>query len=726
MGKRRRWRLKGRHGLLVLLLLLLCWFIAWLFGRVPGSGGGGERGRKANAAGRGGGRGKDAATPVLRDGVPGEALGNASGKGPDRERRPLRGPAHLTGQVTDADGRPLPFAEVLVMRGLDGTAFPGLAPDPALARVRADENGRFFATVIPPAEGVVLLLADDAPKPWVRSAHVAPMPWGAPVVVNLRRLAPSRTPLALSAHWAPGWTSAPPNEIHVLARPAAGATLLGPAPWCVDEKGRPPRTPEALPHLVLDPGRPTPLTFLGDGAWDLLVWAPGARAVALTVERGASSVPAVELAPLSQPSTHADASGAWWYLPSPNGLTATLWPAAAFEPDVAERGRLVILEAGGGARPLEAPSPTWAEYSVAAESQGEGRDWEFRLVPVDVSVIEGQRFDFVTASLWGEWPDEGRVRAGSFRVEWIDRLTGLTVTDSGGIVEATQGRPLTLHPPARTPTMGRVSGRVVDAVDGRPVEGARILAGAALEDLPCVRLAPWARTDRDGRFEIRGAPAGSLDLWVTAPRYAPGRLTVAGDEDSSADAAATIPLQRGPACTVTLAEGGAPDLRAVLVDRQGATVEAPFDTEGKAHFPQVAPGPHVLLLAIGPFQVPTEDWLRLSRIPGARSVEIRPDSDTKVGWETAPWSTGKLRIHLVGQAPEKITLEVSPERVETLGGVSARLRREKVVDGDEVTLVRWPPGRYLGVAHAGLASSLVAFTLKPGGTTAVTLEFRFE
>ncbi len=722
MGNRRRWRLKGRHGLLVLLLFLLTWFIAWLFGRQPGSGGGGERGVEANASDRGDGRSGENGTPVLRHAANGETLADASGEGPAREPRPLRGPAHLTGRIQDANGNALAFAEVLVVRNLEGTAFPGLAPDPILARVRADENGRFFATIVPPEEGVVLLRPDEAPRPWVRSPRLRPEPWGAPVEVNLKRAAVPKTPLILDARWAPGWTTTPPQTIEVLARPAAGPTPLGPAPWCLDDKGRPPRVPEALPHLTLVPGQPTPLTFVGEGAWDLLIWAEGARAVTLTVEGSTASLPTIELAPLPTRSSGSEGSEAWWYLPDPQGLAATLWPADACELDPALRKRVVVLQVGDGPRALGTPSPSWANYAV----EGDFGTWELRLVPAGLSVIEGEQFDFVTTALLGGWPEAGRVRAGSYRCEWIDGLTGRAVPGGGGIVNASPGTTLTVHPPPHPPSVRTIEGRVLDAENGRPVKGARILAGRGLATPPPVRLAPWARTDEQGRFALRGAPAGPLDLWVTAARHLPRCVTVTLGDDASATTAPTISLEPGPACTVTLAAGGAPDLRAVLVDRQGGTVEATFDGRGSALLPHVAPGPHVLLLAIGPFRAATEDWLDLRRIPGARAVEIPMDRATTVAWEPAAWSTGRLSIALVGKTPEAVTLEIVPDGTEALGGVAARLHREGVVDGDEITLVRWPPGRYLGVAHAGLASALVAFTLDPDGSAPVTLEFRFE
>ncbi len=719
MGMRRRWRLKGRHGLLVLLLFLLAWFIAWLFGRPPGATRGGGSESATTAASGGGGPEERGAATVVRGQPAGAPTGGPSGDLAAAPTRSLRGPAHVTGRVLDKEGRPLAFAEVLVMRALDGTSFPGLAPDPVLARARADENGRFFATVVPPEDGIVLLLPGASDQPWTKSPRLRPPPWGAPVQADLRRGSQHSAPLLLNARWAPGWET-PPETIRLLARPAPGSTPLGPAPWCLDARGRPPRTPEAFPHLALVPGKPTPLTFLGDGAWDLLVWAPGARARALRVDGSSERIPPLELHPLASSPSDMEGSDAWWYLPQLRDHAATLWPAGALDLDEEERRQVVVLEAGREPHGLAAPPTPWAEYRV----EGDAEAWELRLVPADLPVIDANRFGFVATALLGEWPTKGRVRAGSFRVEWVDDLTGRTV--SGGAADAAQEKPLVLHPPAREVVTRKIEGRVVDAIDGRPLKGARVLAGRALPTPPRVHLVPQARSDANGRFEIRGVPAGSLDLWISAPRHVSSRTTVTLDASPSATATTTIALPPGPACTVTLPETGAPGLRAILVDRQGSTVEAPFDTEGRAFLPHVAPGPHVLLLAIGPFQAATEDWLRLGRIPGARALRIPDDRDITVAWRPGPWSTGRVRVALLGDAPDSVVLDVFPDGAEALAGVSARLHREGVADGDEIALVRWPPGRYLGVAHSGLASSLVAFTLKPGAPPAVTLEFRFE
>ncbi|MCA9320774.1 MAG: hypothetical protein KDB53_08570, partial [Planctomycetes bacterium] len=164
--KRRRWKLRARQLLWLLLLALLAWLIAWLFGDLesdPGKGRQPRAGAPAQA---------DADGPAVRRlavatlaSLP-EASADSSLPRPPQSIAaspavPTGGQAHLRLEYVDADFRAIPQAEILLVLGLDASSWPAMPESPILQRGKTDDQGRLTFSFQPPFGGVRLIEATD-------------------------------------------------------------------------------------------------------------------------------------------------------------------------------------------------------------------------------------------------------------------------------------------------------------------------------------------------------------------------------------------------------------------------------------------------------------------------------------------------------------------------------------------------------------------------------------
>jgi protocatechuate 3,4-dioxygenase beta subunit len=160
---------------------------------------------------------------------------------------------------------------------------------------------------------------------------------------------------------------------------------------------------------------------------------------------------------------------------------------------------------------------------------------------------------------------------GTFLLDGAPREAGSLVADGGdrGRATAVLGtgapEPLTIAL-APTATLG---GRVVDAADGKPLAGVRVVArGEAGEFL--------ARSGADGRYSVRGLPPQSYRLAAEDDRFVPWSRTVrvAAGQGESQD----VPLTRGATLVgrVQDAEGRPVEGALVQVSRAGENVFRAF------------------------------------------------------------------------------------------------------------------------------------------------------
>ena len=190
-------------------------------------------------------------------------------------------------------------------------------------------------------------------------------------------------------------------------------------------------------------------------------------------------------------------------------------------------------------------------------------------------------------------------------------------------------------PPAPASTVGAVAGRIT-RVGATPVSGAVVELGA---DPPDGRVpVATARTRADGRFVLERVPAGVYRLTVTGTHYveASARVEVAGAATASVDLALTptsvlagvvhdargvaVPLAR--VLAFAIANTAKPDVAMPVLHETRA------DDRGRFRLPDLAPGPHRLLIdtpglgtaGAGPVKAPDEDLIIV--IPGEIRVIV--------------------------------------------------------------------------------------------------------
>jgi hypothetical protein len=102
----------------------------------------------------------------------------------------------------------------------------------------------------------------------------------------------------------------------------------------------------------------------------------------------------------------------------------------------------------------------------------------------------------------------------------------------GALAAQPAARPVAVEA-ARATSTATVRGRVVDAVDGRPVAAA-LVALRLSDGRRAAGAERVARTDGEGRFAVAGVPAGAWTLVVRRLGYAPGERRLRLPEDSTA------------------------------------------------------------------------------------------------------------------------------------------------------------------------------------------------
>jgi protocatechuate 3,4-dioxygenase beta subunit len=157
---------------------------------------------------------------------------------------------------------------------------------------------------------------------------------------------------------------------------------------------------------------------------------------------------------------------------------------------------------------------------------------------------------------------------GTFLLDGAPREAGSVVADGGDLGRASAARatePLTI---ALAPT-ATLAGRVVDAADGKPLPGVRLVARS--EDGAFV-----ARSGRDGRYSVRGLSPRSYRLTAEDDRFVSWsrRVRIAPGQSETQD----VPLTRGATLAGRVVDGeGRPIEGArVLVSRGGESAIRSF------------------------------------------------------------------------------------------------------------------------------------------------------
>ncbi|MGB9624992.1 MAG: carboxypeptidase regulatory-like domain-containing protein, partial [Phycisphaerae bacterium] len=183
----------------------------------------------------------------------------------------------------------------------------------------------------------------------------------------------------------------------------------------------------------------------------------------------------------------------------------------------------------------------------------------------------------------------------AWRARHPDGMRMANVANSLVLDEATatpETMPSASRPAVHTlilPRGGTVAGRVTDAVDGQPVNGARVVVVAG-------QGGTWIEwTGAEGNFEIAGVAPGRMTVAVQHPDYAPELL----DDEARAGWKRRIPirLSRGkPLAGVVVDEAGKPLDQVQVVctrwrDRDVIGLRALTDEQGRFAFEHAPDGP---------------------------------------------------------------------------------------------------------------------------------------
>jgi hypothetical protein len=227
-----------------------------------------------------------------------------------------------------------------------------------------------------------------------------------------------------------------------------------------------------------------------------------------------------------------------------------------------------------------------------------------RVVQGDVAITGADLFAHgtdVDSSGRGRTDSDGRfsmggLEPGTYRVELNQWESGLFHEET---VEARASREVLIRIPA-----ARVSGRVVDSTDRRPVSGARVALAPQEGDASgasAFRLDRSATTDLDGRFSMANVPDGAWRLTATAQGYAAqtATATVKNGHDVE-NVGIALDATDGLSLEVRLPSGRPPDEAVVAVLDSGgrAVVSGSFATgeNGRVRISTVPPGSWDLLV----------------------------------------------------------------------------------------------------------------------------------
>ncbi len=532
----------------------------------------------------------------------------------------------LRGQVVDPQARPL--AGVLI------TAVPAAArgdraldpSDPVAERTVSDAQGRFELRLLRPAQDYEVRARRNGSFPTARTATV-------------------------------GDPAEPPHRLTLVLAPARGARGR-----VQDPEGRPVAGAEVTLRPALRPGAPRALPLSGE--------APAAEPEA--------------------PTVRSDETGAF---------TLTACPAAEIELTVRRAGfapaLLPALRLPAGAGPADLgtivlrPGVPLTSRVVGPNGRPAGGAEVFALRdPVDVNGVGrvlGKRKPAATAGT------DGR-----FTIQDLSPGTPIHLAvRAAGYLTA---RVRAVRPPLAAPLVIRLepenllAGRVVDG-QGEPVAGARLELRwqAILPEDPDIRLGDpvlqSARSEADGRFTLRGIPAGGSLLGVSAQ----GFVAREGIE---------VDLPRPAA---------AGELRLEL-DR-GALLQGRVSTTAGDPVPAV----HV---ALGGASASTDDdglyWLEGAKL-GRQEVlffhpsrgRIQKDFDIQPGVNMLDISLDP-GVEVTGRAVDDRGRPLSGARIELASWDRFELRRLQDVTGEDgrFRLAPVPPGRYrLSAAAEGFADT---------------------
>lgn len=364
----------------------------------------------------------------------------------------------LRGQVVDPQTRPVAGAQVVAVAAAalgDRALDPS---DPVTERTVSDAQGRFALRLLRPAEDYE-----------VRALRAGSLPAARTVTV--------------------GDPAAPARSVTLVLAPARGARGR-----IQDPAGRPVAGAEVTVRAALRPGSPRTLPLSGE--------APAADKGAFTVQsdgQGAFSFPACPAAKLELAVRHPGYA--------PTLLPSLRLPAGGGSADLG----VVVLRPGApiAGRVVDQRGRPVAEAEVFAL-----RD------PVTVNSVE--------RTLKGRKPAATTTADGRFTIQ--DLLPGTPVHLAVRAPGFLAGLVRAVRPPTAQPLVIRLepettlAGRVVDD-RGDPVAGARIELRwqATLPEDAEIRLGEpvfrTARSEADGRFELRGIPTGGANLSVAAQGF---------------------------------------------------------------------------------------------------------------------------------------------------------------------------------------------------------------
>ncbi|MCR9292865.1 MAG: carboxypeptidase regulatory-like domain-containing protein [bacterium] len=171
-----------------------------------------------------------------------------------------------------------------------------------------------------------------------------------------------------------------------------------------------------------------------------------------------------------------------------------------------------------------------------------------------VQQLEGNRSAFTTSNhVFTETKEDGRYQAavepGHRYSIWIESLpgnntsinngkTGFPPVDDSGVIEVDDFELQTGE--------GEIAGRVVGS-DGKPMEGVQVGIDSRVDVRPGLWLGhsekSQSRTDANGRFHLRGIPAGTYDLTAYGPQNPQGKRNYARVEASTGNLLVRIPMQ---------------------------------------------------------------------------------------------------------------------------------------------------------------------------------------
>jgi protocatechuate 3,4-dioxygenase beta subunit len=250
----------------------------------------------------------------------------------------------------------------------------------------------------------------------------------------------------------------------------------------------------------------------------------------------------------------------------------------------------------------------------------------------------------------------------------------------------------------------RLAGSVADAESGRPLDG--VTAEARDQDRPLASEATL--TDGGGRFTIEGLDPKPYRLVVRKPGYQTETRHVTASEDADV----SFDLRRGDGIAIVARDGilGTPlrAVRASVVDRSGTMLffaELPLDSDGRGELPPLPAGQYDVRIGAGGYATRT---LRRLAVPASTlAVTLTPGGtiEIRLGPELAAMRGAKAQL---------LSADGEPCSPDAFGPADGTFRI-----ADPVQLLGpVSPGRYTLAVDGGLTREL---EVTEGETTVVVL-----